>query len=110
MKIAIPSNNFDLWARLEVSLGSKLCGQTITVTEPSNLKDELYKCGEKQNEQQYRNAPDNVYTDWMEPANKLLEQIASKTRSKVEEQRLIVIDKTAHEENLSQSLESINKK
>ena len=56
-KIIIPSNIFEIFTRLEVSLGLKLSGHTDTLTEASNLIDELYKRGEIQNKQQYRNAP-----------------------------------------------------
>ena len=56
LKIIIPSNIIDIYTRLEVLLGLKLSGPTDTLTEASNLMDELYKRGEIQNEQQYRNA------------------------------------------------------
>ena len=56
VKIIIPSNIIDIYTRLEVLLGLKLSGHTDTLTEASNLIDELYKRGEIQNEQQYRNA------------------------------------------------------
>ena len=55
-KIIIPSNIIDIYTRLEVLLGLKLSGHTDTLTEASNLFDELYKRGEIQNKQQYRNA------------------------------------------------------
>ena len=55
-KIIIPSNIIDIYTRLEVLLGLKLSGHTDTLTEASNLIDELYKRGEIQNKQQYRNA------------------------------------------------------
>ena len=55
-KIIIPSNINDIYTRLEVLLGLKLSGHTDTLTEASNLIDELYKRGEIQNQQQYRNA------------------------------------------------------
>ena len=58
VKIIIPSNLIDIYTRLEILLGLKLSGHTDTLTEASNLIDELYKRGEIQNEQQYRNAPD----------------------------------------------------
>ena len=45
----------------------------------------------------------------MELPTKLLEQIAFKTRPKIEEHMLIVIDKFSHEEHLSQSLQTSNK-
>ena len=56
VKIIIPSNIIDIYTRLEVLLGLKLSGHTETLTEASNLFDELYKRGETQNKQQYRNA------------------------------------------------------
>ena len=56
IKIIIPSNIVDTYNRLEIKLGLKLCGHIDTLTEASNLIDELYKRGEIQNEQQYRNA------------------------------------------------------
>ena len=56
VKIIIPSNIIDIYKRLEVLLGLKLSGHTDTLTEASNLIDELYKRGEIQNKQQYRNA------------------------------------------------------
>ena len=61
-KIIIPSNIIDLYTRLEVLLGLKLSGHTDTLTEASNLIDELYKRGEIQNKQQYRNALDKFLT------------------------------------------------
>ena len=62
MKIFILSNFIDIWTGLEVILGLKLSGPTDTPTEASNLIDALYKGGELQNEQQYRNALDKFYT------------------------------------------------
>ena len=56
VKIIIPSNIIDIYIRLEILLGLKLSGHTDTLTEASNLIDELYKRGEIQNKQQYRNA------------------------------------------------------
>ena len=56
LRIIIPSNIIDIYTRLEVLLGLKLSGHTDTLTEASNLIDELYKRGEIQNKQQYRNA------------------------------------------------------
>ena len=54
--IISPSNIIDIYTRLEVLLGVKLSGHTNTLTEANNLIDELYKRGEIQNKQQYRNA------------------------------------------------------
>ena len=56
VKIVIPSNIIDIYTRLEILLGLKLSGHTDTLTKAGNLIDELYKRGEIQNEQQYRNA------------------------------------------------------
>ena len=61
VKIIIPSNIIDIYTRLEVLLGLKLSGHTNTLTEASNLIDELYKRGEIQNKQQYRNALDKFF-------------------------------------------------
>ena len=55
-KIIIPSNIIDIYTRLEILLGLKLSGHSNALTEASNLIDELYKRGEIQNKQQYRNA------------------------------------------------------
>ena len=60
--IIIPSNIIDIYTRLEVLLGLKLSGHTDTLTEASNLIDGLYKRGEIQNKQQYRNAPNKFST------------------------------------------------
>ena len=56
IKITIPSNIIDIYTRLEKLLGLKLSGHGDILTEASNLIDELYKRGEIQREQQYRNA------------------------------------------------------
>ena len=61
-KIVIPSNIIDIYTKLEVSLGLKLSGHTDTLTEASNLVDELYKRREIQNEQQYKNALNKFQT------------------------------------------------
>ena len=45
----------------------------------------------------------------MELPNKFLEQVAFKTRPKIEEHMLIVMDKSTHEELLSQPLQTNNK-
>ena len=55
-KIIIPSNIIDIYTRLEILLDLKLSGHTDTLTEASNLIDDLYKRGETQNKQQYRKA------------------------------------------------------
>ena len=55
-KYIIPSIVIDIYTRLEILLGLKLSGHRDTLTEASNLIDELYKRGEIHNEQQYQNA------------------------------------------------------
>ena len=62
LKINIPSNIIDNYTRLETLLGLYVSGHTNTLTEASNLLDELYKRGEIQNKQQYRNALNNFST------------------------------------------------
>ena len=57
-KIIITSNIIDIYTRLEILLGLKLSGHSNTLTEASNLIDELYKRGEIENKQQIRNALD----------------------------------------------------
>ena len=63
VKIIIPSNIIDIYTRLEILLGLKLSGHTDTLTEASNLIDELYKRGEIQNKQQYRHALNKFSTN-----------------------------------------------
>ena len=55
VKIMIPSNIIDIYIRLEILLGLKLSSHNDTLTEAGNFVDEVYKRGEIQNEQQYRN-------------------------------------------------------
>ena len=62
VKIIIPSNIIDIYTRLEVLLGLKLSRNTDTLTEASNLIDELYKIGEIQTTQQYRSALNKFLT------------------------------------------------
>ena len=63
VKIIIPSNIIDIYTRLEILLGIKLSRHTDTLTEASNLIDDLYKGGEIQNKQQYRNALNKFSTN-----------------------------------------------
>ena len=63
VKLIIPSNIIDIYTRLEVLLGLNLSGHTDTLTEASNLIDELYKRGEIQTKQQYRNALNKFSTN-----------------------------------------------
>ena len=62
VEIIIQSNIIDIYTRLEVLLGLKLSGHTDTLTEASNLIDELYKRGEIQTKLQYRNALNKFQT------------------------------------------------
>ena len=62
VKIIIPTNIIDIYTRLEVLLGLNLSGHTDTLTEASNLIDQLYKRGEIQNKHQYRNALNKFQT------------------------------------------------
>ena len=61
-KIIIPSNIIDIYTRLEVLLGLKLSGHSDTLTEASNLIDELYKRGEIRDREQYQNALNKFQT------------------------------------------------
>ena len=61
-KIVIASKKIDIYTRLEISLGLNLSGLKDTLTEATNLLDEIYKRGEIQNKQQYRNALDKFST------------------------------------------------
>ena len=63
VKIIIPSNIIDIYRRLEILVRLKLSGHTNTLTEASNLIDALYKRGEIQNKQEYRNAVDKFSTN-----------------------------------------------
>ena len=45
----------------------------------------------------------------MEPSSKILEQTAHNTTPKIEEHMLTVMDKSTHEERLSQPLQTKNK-
>ena len=90
-------------------LGLKLGGHTNTLTESANFNNEVYKRGEIRYEKQNPSALDNNRTDEMEHPSKLLKQIAFKTRSKIEEHILVVMDKSAREEQLSQPLENYKK-
>ena len=60
--IIIPSNTIDIYSRLQLLLRLKLSSHTDTLTEASNLIDELYKRGDIQNKQQYRNALNKIST------------------------------------------------
>ena len=55
-KIIIPSNIIDIYTRLEILLGIQLSGHCDTLTEASNLIDELYRRGDINTQRQYHNA------------------------------------------------------
>ena len=63
--------------------------------------DELHKRGERQNEQQYRNAPNKFRTCQMELLSKLLEQIAFKTRPQIKQFMLVVMDESTRRKIIS---------
>ena len=109
VKTIIPSNITDIYTRSLILFGLQLSGHTDTLTEASNLIDELYKKVEIQNEQHYRNALDKFHTQNMELPSKVLEQIAFNTRLKIEQHMLIVMDKITQEEHLPQAVETENK-
>ena len=60
--IIIPSKIFDIFTRLGVLMGLKINGHIDTLTEASNLNDDLYKRGEIESEQPYRNSPNKLHT------------------------------------------------
>ena len=82
MKIKILTDINSFWTRLEILLGIKLSGNTDTPTEASNLRENLYKKGEVQNEQHYQNAPDKFCTKKIEHPNQLLELAANRFQNK----------------------------
>ena len=61
-KTIIRSHKIDTYTRLEILPGLKLSEHTDTLTEASNLIDELYKKREIQIEREYRNAPNKFST------------------------------------------------
>ena len=65
--------------------------------------------GEVLNEQQYRNAFDKFQTYQLELPCKVLKQIAFITRPKIEENVLIFMDRSSHEDYLSQPLKTNSK-
>ena len=56
VKTIIPSNIIDNYTTHEILIGAKFSGHSDTLTEASNLKDDLYKREKIQNTQQYQNA------------------------------------------------------
>ena len=62
VKTIIPSNIIDIYTRFEILLGQKLSGHSNTLSEASNIIDDLYERVEKQNQQQYRNALNKIHT------------------------------------------------
>ena len=69
------------------------------------LLDEFYKGNEKQNEQQYRNAPNIIQRE-----KKIFELIDFNTRPKTEERVIVVMDKHIQKEHLSQPLQTNDNK
>ena len=109
LKIIMPSNILDFWTRLEILLGLKLNDDTVTLTEASILRDEIYKKRGLQYKQQYRKSLDRFHTEKMELPIKVFKQFAFNTRPMIEEHILIVMDKSIHEEHLFQSLQTNTK-
>ena len=107
-KIVMPADMKDIYTRHEILLGLKLSGHTNTLTEASNLIDEIYKRGEIQNKQQDRNALNKLSNLCMEQPSKILGQFAHNARPKIEEHMLILKEKSTHEDHLSQPLQTIN--
>ena len=58
LELIITSKPVDALTKLELLQGIKLSDHSNTLTEASNLRDEIYKRGETQNEKQYQNALD----------------------------------------------------
>ena len=54
--IVVPEGSDEIWTKLQVLLGFKLSGHTDTLIEASQLIDALFKKGEIETDQQYRNA------------------------------------------------------
>ena len=65
----IPSNINEIYTTLEILLGLKMSGHTDIFTEASNLIDELYKRGEIQTKQHYRNNIKFQFIKWNFPVN-----------------------------------------
>ena len=61
-KNIIPFIIIDIYTRLEVLLGLRLSSHTDTLTEASNLVDEIYKRSKIQKERQYQNALKKIQT------------------------------------------------
>ena len=61
---------------LEIILSLNLSGHNDTLTEASNIIEELYKSVGIQNDGHYPNALDKFHTNKMELPSRILEQIA----------------------------------
>ena len=81
VKNIIPSKIIDIYTRLELLLGLKLSGHIDTLTEASNLYDELYRIGDIQNEQQNRNALDRTQSKRLTKINVFIPQYTYKHES-----------------------------
>ena len=86
-----------------------MSGHTDNLTAASNLIDEIYRKGEWQTKQQFRNALDAFHTQYMDDPSKLLERLAFNTRLKIQEDIIVVMDKPIHGKHLSQPLQTNNK-
>ena len=86
-----------------------MSGHTDTLTEASNLIDEIYKRREIQKEKRYRNARNKFHTQQLELPKEILKQLAINTITKTKEHMLTVMDKSTHEDNPSQPLQTKNK-
>ena len=113
MKIFIPSDRFDTWTKLEKMLENKFSGHTDTEQEASILIADFCKRDEIHTEQHYQNALDNFesrhFFFYVELHSKKFSQITNNNRHKIEEDKLIVMDKSTQEANLAQALQANNK-
>ena len=101
-KSIIPSNIYHIFTRLELLLRVKLYGHTDNETEASNLIDDTYIRGATQSEHYYRIAFDKLRIKWRTP--KKTGTNCFDTRPKKDGHILIIMDKSIHEEHLSQLL------
>ena len=109
VKIIIPSNIIDIDTKLEVLLGLKISGHTDTLTDASNLIDDLYKNGDFQKNNNIEMLLTSFLPNKRDVPSKLLEQIVFNTISKTEEHVLIIMAKSTLEEHLSQPLQTNHK-
>ena len=84
----------------------KPSGHTNTLADTSNLKDEFHEKVETKNEQQHWIALDKFYTKRMQLSRKFLQLIPLIIRAKTEEHMLFLMEKSTHEESLSQPIQA----